>query len=270
MKARSLGKTIGLVPTMGFFHEGHLSLIRRARKETDLVVVSIFLNPAQFGPREDLQKYPRDFERDKKLAEQCGTDIIFAPGVHEIYPEGYSTYINEETLSRYLCGKSRPIHFRGVCTVVLKLFNIVTPHRAYFGVKDAQQAIIIKKMVKDLNIDVRIKVLPIIREANGLALSSRNQYLETRERKSALVLRDALKIAKKMIDTGERSGSKIRASLRKQILKEKSAHIDYVEIVDAATLERMERLDGKIMIALAVYIGSTRLIDNSILKIPTK
>ncbi len=268
--AHGLGKKIGFVPTMGFFHEGHLSLIRRARKECDIIVVSIFVNPTQFGPQEDLERYPRDLSRDKRLARECGTDIIFAPSVAEMYPEGYSTFVEEEQLSRYLCGRSRPGHFRGVSTVVLKLFNIVMPDIAYFGLKDAQQALIIKRMVSDLNVDVRIRVMPIVREPDGLALSSRNQYLAPDEREAALILHKALTAAKIMIDTGERSGSTMRSGLRKLIAREKHARIDYVEVVDADTLERVERLKGKVMIALAIHIGRTRLIDNIVIRIPRK
>ena len=268
--AHGLGKKIGFVPTMGFFHEGHLSLIRRARKECDIIVISIFVNPTQFGPREDLERYPRDFSRDKRLARECGADVIFAPSVAEMYPEGYSTFVEEEQLSKYLCGRSRPGHFRGVSTVVLKLFNIVMPDIAYFGLKDAQQAVIIKRMASDLNVDVRIRVLPIIREPDGLALSSRNQYLAPDEREAALILHKALEAAKIMIDTGERSGSTMRSGLRKLIAGEKHARIDYVEVVDADTLERVERLKGKVMIALAIHIGRTRLIDNIVIKIPRK
>ena len=266
-RARSQGKRVGFVPTMGYFHEGHLSLIREARRRSDIVVVSVFVNPIQFGPGEDFDRYPRDLERDASLAEKEGVDYLFCPSSSEMYPDGFSTRVEVEGLSDVLCGKSRPGHFAGVCTVVLKLFNIVKPHLAFFGQKDAQQVIIIKRMVADLNLDVEIVVLPIVREEDGLAMSSRNSYLSQEERKSATVLYRALKVAEQMIREGERNSGRIKDEMKKLIKKEPPARIDYIEVVDERNLKPLPELKGKVFIALAVFIGKTRLIDNIMIEV---
>ncbi|MCD6280252.1 MAG: pantoate--beta-alanine ligase [Deltaproteobacteria bacterium] len=263
IKAR--GDTIGLVPTMGYLHEGHLSLMRKARELTDHVVISIFVNPTQFGPNEDLDRYPRDFERDLDLASSVGVECIFHPRSQDIYPKGYATYIHVEGLSSVLCGVSRPTHFRGVATVVAKLFNIVEPDIAVFGEKDYQQLVIIRRMVADLNMKVKIVGYPIVREKDGLAMSSRNRYLSQQERKKATVLSRALKRAEDMFNNGERDASAIREALVEMIMGEDGCNIDYVEIVDADYLSRLRTIDRKAVIALAVNIGKARLIDNTIL-----
>jgi pantoate--beta-alanine ligase len=265
-KARLRGKAIGFVPTMGALHEGHLSLILRARKENKLVVVSIFVNPAQFGPKEDFRKYPRTFRHDAKLCKDSGVDAIFYPSVSAMYPEGFGTYVSVEGLSDCLCGGSRPGHFKGVATVVAKLFNIVGPDIAYFGAKDAQQSVIIRKMAQDLNIPVEVKVMPTVREASGLVLSSRNAYLSAGEKKDALVLARALSFAEYLVKNGLRDTSRVVSAMRQLIRKKRSARIDYISIVDAETLESVKRIRGNELIALAVYIGKTRLIDNIFLK----
>lgn len=259
---REEGKTISFVPTMGCFHQGHLSLIRQAKKDSDVLIVSIFVNPIQFGAGEDYKRYPRDLERDKRLAEKEGVDILFAPSSPEIYPQGYHTFVEVEGLSESLCGHSRPGHFRGVTTVVTKLFNIVRPHIAYFGQKDAQQTLLIKRMVNDLNMFIEVKVLPIVREKDGLALSSRNEYLNPEERQAAPVLYKSLQEAQRGLDSGERDSRKIIQRMEEMIKRIKPAKIDYISIVDGETLESRERIEGKILIALAVWIGKTRLIDN--------
>lgn len=260
-------KSIGFVPTMGYLHEGHLSLVRRARTENDVVVVSIFVNPTQFGPNEDFDRYPRDLERDLRLLEPLGVNYVFHPSVEEMYPRNYSVYVEEVSLSRHLCGASRPGHFRGVCTVVTKLFNIVKPTRAYFGQKDAQQFRILKRMVENLNMDIEMIELPIVRESDGLAMSSRNVYLSPEERKEATRLYKALKRAEELIDKGEREVPIIKAEMMK-VLDHPLLKIDYVEIVNEATLEPIERIDGKVLIALAVFVGKARLIDNTIIEVP--
>jgi len=259
-------KKIGLVPTMGFLHEGHLSLIGIAKKNSDVVVVSIFVNPTQFGSNEDYNGYPRDLARDKKLLEKREVDILFIPRLKDMYPNGYTTYVEVEKLSRVLCGKSRPIHFRGVTTIVAKLFNIVRPDIAVFGEKDAQQAIIIKRMVKDLNFPVKIITGPTIREQDGLAVSSRNTYLSEAERKDAPVLHQALLLAKNLIEKGETDVNKIVSSIKKLIQKKKSAKIDYISIVRKDTLKPVSRIQGEVLIALAVRFGEARLIDNITIK----
>ncbi len=259
-------KKIGFVPTMGYLHEGHLSLIRKARKENDIVVISIFVNPTQFGPREDYKRYPRDLKRDLKLAREEGVDIVFYPSVEEMYPPKYRTYVEVEELSNVLCGKSRPGHFRGVTTVCTKLFNIVMPDVAYFGHKDAQQAIIIKQMVRDLNFPLKIKVLPIVREKDGLAMSSRNVYLSPQERKEATVLYQSLKLAKQMLKEGIKDANKIKRKLKTVISRKKKAKIDYIEIVDLEDLRPVNKIDKPVLLALAVWFGKARLIDNTILK----
>ncbi|MEW6684636.1 MAG: pantoate--beta-alanine ligase [Candidatus Edwardsbacteria bacterium] len=266
--AHRQGKAIGFVPTMGYLHEGHLSLIHLAKKKNNLVVVSIFVNPAQFGPKEDYKEYPRNLERDKILAKRAGCDILFVPTVEEMYPEDYLTYVNVEKITEVLCGASRPGHFRGVTTVVIKLFNIVQPNVAIFGQKDAQQAIVITQMVKDLNLPVKIIVAPIVREKDGLAMSSRNTYLSTEERKDATVLYQSLQLAKRMILEGERKSEKIREGMRKFISEKKSAAIDYIAIVNPENLQKIAIIEGKVLITLAVKIGKTRLIDNLLVTPP--
>ncbi|MCM8795245.1 MAG: pantoate--beta-alanine ligase [Candidatus Omnitrophica bacterium] len=260
------GKTIGFVPTMGALHQGHLSLIRRARQDTDVVVVSIFVNPTQFGPQEDFQRYPRPFRKDISLCRSLGVDYIFHPLASWMYPEGFKTYVLVEDLSEVLCGRFRPGHFRGVTTVVAKLFNIVRPDIAYFGQKDAQQAIIIKRMVCDLNFPLKIKVMPIIREEDGLALSSRNIYLSPQERNDACVLSEALRLAQGLVKSGIKDTKKIICHMRALIKKKKSAKIDYIAIVDPKTLKPVKKISGRCLLALAVWIGKTRLIDNLCLK----
>ena len=264
---KNLGRVIGLVPTMGYLHEGHLSLVNMSRQNNDYTVMSIFVNPTQFGPNEDFDRYPRDLERDLKLAEAAGVDVVFAPSVKEMYPDGYKTYVNVEGITEVLCGKSRPGHFRGVTTIVTKLFNIVEPHRAYFGQKDAQQVAVIKQMVKDLNMNVEIITCPIVREEDGLAMSSRNVYLSPEERKSAVILSKSLMEAEELIKKGETDAKKIRKYIIDRIQTEKNAVIDYVEVVNADTLENVDEIKGRVLVALAVKFGSTRLIDNVIVEV---
>lgn len=255
------GLSIGFVPTMGYLHEGHMSLIDAAG-ENDKVVVSIFVNPMQFGPTEDLASYPRDLEHDAKFCEEHGVDLIFHPTPEEMYGDQFYSYVDMDVLTKELCGLSRPVHFRGVCTVVTKLFNIVTPDRAYFGQKDAQQLAVIKRMVKDLNMPLTITGCPIIREEDGLAKSSRNTYLSPEERKAALVLSRSIFLGKEMVENGERDCKKILAAMTAEIEKEPLAKIDYVKIVDLDTMQQVEKIDRGILAAIAVYIGKTRLIDN--------
>ncbi|MBQ4531175.1 MAG: pantoate--beta-alanine ligase [Lachnospiraceae bacterium] len=263
---KKAGLSVGLVPTMGFLHEGHKSLIERAAKENDRVVVSDFVNPTQFGPTEDLASYPRDLERDAKLCEEAGASILFNPEVEEMYFDDRTTFVNMDGLTKELCGKSRPIHFQGVCTVVSKLFNIATPDRAYFGQKDAQQLAVIKRMVRDLNFDIEIVGCPIIREEDGLAKSSRNTYLSPEERKAAVILSQALKIGKELIEQGETSASKVKTAITEKINTEPLAKIDYVEVVDFNNIEPVENIGDSTLAAIAVYIGKTRLIDNFIIE----
>ena len=255
------GYTIGFVPTMGYLHEGHASLMDAAG-ENDKVVVSIFVNPIQFGPNEDLDSYPRDLEHDAKVCEEHGVDLIFHPTPEEMYGEHFYTYVDMDVLTKELCGLSRPVHFRGVCTVVNKLFNIVTPDHAYFGEKDAQQLAIIKRMVKDLNMPLEIHGCPIIREEDGLAKSSRNTYLSEEERKAALVLSRSIFLGKEMVEKGERDAKKVVAAMTAEIEKEPLAKIDYVKVVDLETMQQVETIEHDILTAIAVYIGKTRLIDN--------
>lgn len=257
--------TWGFVPTMGYLHEGHLSLIRRARAENDHVAVSIFVNPTQFGPHEDYNRYPRDLERDLRLLEPLQVDLVFVPSVEEMYPPGFQTWVIVEELSRPLEGASRPGHFRGVATVVAKLFNIVQPDRAYFGQKDAQQAVVIRRMVRDLNFPVEIVVCPTVREPDGLALSSRNTYLNPQERQAATVLFRALQAAKARYEAGERDGERLREAMREVLRGEPLARVDYVSVADPETLEELSRVEGSALLSLAVYIGNTRLIDNLLL-----
>jgi pantoate--beta-alanine ligase len=261
---RSVGKSIGFVPTMGFLHEGHLSLMRRAKQESDLVVVSIFVNPTQFGPNEDLTAYPRDALRDTALMRSEDVDIAFFPETTAIYPQGFTTYVEVQgPITQVLCGKSRPTHFRGVTTVVAKLFHIVAPDRAYFGQKDAQQAAVIKQMVRDLDFDVQVVVCPIQRESDGLAMSSRNTYLTPQQRAEAVILYRALTEAAQLIhEDGQRSASAVVRSILETIGTVPDAVVDYVEVVNADDLATLETLEGEILIALAVKFGKTRLIDN--------
>ncbi len=259
---RRVGQSIGFVPTMGYLHEGHLSLLRIARRRADVTVMSIFVNPTQFGPNEDLERYPRNFERDEKLAEEEGCDILFYPTPEEMYPQPYRTYVTVEDITKVLCGKSRPIHFRGVTTIVAKLFNIVKPDFAVFGQKDAQQAIVIKQMVRDLNFDLEILTGPIVREPDGLAMSSRNMYLSAEERRDALKLYQSLMKAKNLIENGERDAERIKKNIEHILQQGKSAKIDYIEIVDTTNLKPVEKIHGEVLIALAVFVGKTRLIDN--------
>lgn len=267
-KASAKGESVGLVPTMGFLHEGHLSLIERARRENDLVVVSLFVNPTQFGPGEDLESYPRNFERDAALTAAEGADALFAPEPEEMYFPDYATHVEVTgSLTKGLCGRSRPTHFRGVTSVVAKLFNIVKPDRAYFGQKDAQQVAVIRRMVRDLNFDLEIVACPIVREDDGLAKSSRNIYLSEEERRQALSLNRSLDLARKLIEAGERSGEKVREALVEAIAANPLAEIDYVEVVDAGSLEPAGTLSGEVLIALAVRFGKARLIDNTIVEV---
>lgn len=261
------GLKVGLVPTMGYLHEGHLSLIKKAVSENDRVVVSIFVNPTQFGPNEDYETYPRDINKDSALCESAGADIIFHPEASEMYPKGACTYVNMTGLTDVLCGKSRPTHFQGVCTVVSKLFNITTPDNAYFGQKDAQQLAVIKRMVKDLNFDINITGCPIVREEDGLAKSSRNTYLNKEERKAALVLHRAITCGQSLVNNGERNASVVINRMKDIINAEPLAKTDYVEIVDMNTMESVSVIKGEILCAIAVYIGKTRLIDNFIVNV---
>ncbi|ATD53762.1 pantoate--beta-alanine ligase [Clostridium chauvoei] len=259
---KKAGLSIGFVPTMGYLHEGHESLIRRAAIENDKVIVSIFVNPIQFGPKEDLDKYPRDLERDSCICKDAGTNLIFYPKKEEMYYDDFATFVDINGLTKELCGKSRPIHFRGVCTVVSKLFNIVSADKAYFGEKDAQQLAVIKRMVRDLNIDIEIIGCPIVREKDGLAKSSRNTYLSLEERNAATIINKSLKIARNKLNNGERSAKAIRDIIKENIDKEPLAKIDYIEVVDSISMEIVEEIDRNVLVAIAVYIGKTRLIDN--------
>ena len=259
-------KTIGLVPTMGFLHDGHRSLIKKARQDTDCVIVSIFVNPAQFGPKEDFKKYPRDFKKDLGLCRKEGVDIVFAPKTEEMYPEHYSTYVSVENITNVLCGASRPGHFRGVATIVTKLFNITMPNIAYFGHKDAQQAIVIKKMAEDLNMNVNIKVMPIVREKDGLAMSSRNVYLSREERIQAQSIYKSLRLAKELFNNGEVDSKKIVSKMKHVINRQPDAKVDYIKVVDIRDLKDFKKISDKALVAMAVWIGKTRLIDNIVLK----
>ncbi len=256
------GLTIGFVPTMGYLHEGHKSLIDRARAENNRVVVSIFVNPTQFGPNEDLASYPRDLQRDAAICEDAGTDLIFHPTPEEMYPHGFCSYVDMDVLTQELCGLSRPVHFRGVCTVVSKLFHIVQPDRAYFGEKDAQQLAVIRRMVQDLNMDLEIVGCPIIREEDGLAKSSRNTYLSAEERRAALVLSRSIALGKQLAEQGETDAAVIIQAMTDLIAAEPLARIDYVKIVDLLTMQQIPTLDRPFLTAIAVFIGKTRLIDN--------
>ncbi len=262
-KYREWGKTIGFVPTMGYLHEGHLSLVRQAKKDNDVVFVSIFVNPLQFAPNEDFDRYPRDLNRDEALLEKEGVDFLFYPSVEDMYPKGFQTYVEVEKLTKVLEGKSRPTHFRGVTTVVTKLFNITKPHRAYFGKKDAQQLIVIKRMVEDLNMDIEIIGMPIVREEDGLAMSSRNKYLKGEERAQAVCLYKALKRAEELISGGEENADVVVNEMRKVIEGYPLAEIDYISVNRISDLEELKRIEkGNTLVSLAVRIGNTRLIDN--------
>jgi pantoate--beta-alanine ligase len=259
---RGAGRTIGFVPTMGALHEGHLSLVRESRKRCGVTAVSVFVNPAQFGPKEDFQAYPRDFDKDRALLDREGVDCVFHPEAGEIYPHGYKTCVEVNGLQDKLCGKSRPGHFRGVATVVLKLFHIVRPDVAFFGWKDAQQLILLRRMAADLDLDVELVGCPIVREQDGLAMSSRNAYLSPGERRAALVLSKSLREAERMILGGEKRAAEVEGRIREAIGREPLARLDYVEIVDTVELQPLELLAGDVLVALAVRIGTTRLIDN--------
>jgi pantoate--beta-alanine ligase len=259
---RREGKRVGFVPTMGYLHEGHLSLVCESKGRTDVTVVSIFVNPTQFGPNEDFKKYPRDLEKDSAYLKEAGVDALFYPEAAEIYPPGYRTYVEVEGLQDRLCGRSRPGHFRGVATIVLKLFDIIGPDFAFFGAKDAQQVLIIRRMAADLNLDVEVVTCPIVREADGLALSSRNAYLDPEGRKVARVLSTSLGWAEKAVRAGERNAERLVAGIRSILEAEALVRIDYVEAIDPETLEPVSEIRGEVLVALAVFIGSTRLIDN--------
>ncbi len=256
------GLSVGFVPTMGYLHEGHGSLISAARKGDDKVVVSIFVNPMQFGPTEDLASYPRDLEKDSAYCESLGADLIFHPEVEEMYTENFSSYVDMSVLTEELCGLSRPVHFRGVCTVVNKLFNIVQPDHAYFGQKDAQQLAVIKHMVEDLNMDIEVIGCPIVREEDGLAKSSRNTYLTPEERQAALILSKTIFMGQKMVEAGETNAKALTKAMIENIETEPLAKIDYVKAVDGLTMQQVETIKSPALVAMAVYIGKTRLIDN--------
>lgn len=266
LELKRQGKVIGFVPTMGFLHDGHLSLMRIARERCDVLIVSIFVNPTQFGPTEDLDAYPRDFDRDEALCEQVGVDLVFYPAPGNMYAEDASVWVDEEALSSVLCGASRAGHFRGVCTVVSKLFNLVQPDLAVFGEKDAQQLRIIERMVRDLNFPVDIVRGPIVREADGLAMSSRNKYLSPEQRSNALCLKRSLDLVRSLVEEGEREVAVLKDKMIAQIREVPDAAIDYIEFVNDASLMPVVRLDGRILVAIAVKIGATRLIDNTVLK----
>lgn len=262
----SLTGTVGLVPTMGYLHEGHLSLIRRARVECEHVIVTIFVNPTQFGPTEDLSKYPRDLERDLGLIEPLGVDLVWNPSAEVMYPSGYQTWVEVEALTKGLEGAMRPGHFRGVTTVVAKLFNTTQPHKAYFGQKDAQQAAVIRRMVADLNFPLEMVICPTTREADGLAMSSRNKYLSEAERKAATVLFRSLNVAKALYEAGERDGEMLRRKMKEMLASEPLAQMQYVSCADYDTLEELDTVTGKALLSMAVYFGKTRLIDNFVLR----
>lgn len=260
---RLRGKEIGFVPTMGYLHEGHLSLVRQAKRDNDVVFVSIFVNPLQFAPNEDYESYPRDIERDERLLKDEGVDVLFYPTVEDMYPDGFQTYVEVQNLTKVLEGKSRPTHFRGVTTVVLKLFNITKPHRAYFGKKDAQQLIVIRRMVHDLNLDVEIVGMPIVRESDGLAMSSRNKYLNKEEREQAVCLYRALERAEELIGSGVLDADRIKREMESVIKGYPLAEIDYISVNRISDLEELKTVEkGNTLVSLAVRIGKTRLIDN--------
>ena len=265
-QARREGEVIVFVPTMGFFHEGHLSLMREGRKLGDLLVVSLFVNPTQFGPNEDFKNYPRDFEKDRKMAEGVGTDILFAPEAGEMYPPDHQTVVRVEKVTRNLCGRSMPTHFQGVATVVTMLFEIVMPQVAIFGEKDYQQLVTIKQMVSDLHMNVEVVGMPTVREADGLAMSSRNTYLLPEERKTALSLYRSLQKAKELLQKGEQNAHRILQEMKRILQAEPLVRMDYIQVCDARTLEDVERIEGDVVVALAAYLGKTRLIDNFVFR----
>jgi len=262
---RLAGKVLGFVPTMGFFHEGHLELMRVAKRHCDVVIISLFVNPMQFGPKEDLTAYPRDLEGDFAKARQVGVDIAFVPTVDQIYPEGFESRVSVEKVTKHLCGLSRPTHFDGVTTVVAKLFNITKPHLAVFGQKDYQQLTVIRRMVNDLNMDLRILGVPTYREPDGLAMSSRNSYLNSEERKSALCLKKSLDLAREMVGKGERRSAAIKKAVEEFVRSHPYTQVDYVSLCDPVTLDDVDPLRGETLLALAVRVGKTRLIDNCVL-----
>ncbi len=266
LKAKNRSKSIGFVPTMGFLHEGHFSLIEAAREKTDLVVVSVFVNPIQFGPQDDFTRYPRDHRRDKKFLKNFDVDVLFMPPTSKIFPDGFNTYVEAGELSKKMCGRSRPTHFRGVTTIVTKLFNVVAPTHAFFGEKDHQQLLIIRRMTKDLDLPIEIIGLPTVRDFDGLAKSSRNEYLNTKERKSATILYKALSLAREEIEGGQKDIQKILLRMRSLIGSEPSIRLDYVVLADPDTLVEIKKIKGKILVALAGHLGHTRLIDNIIVK----
>ncbi len=265
---RKNNETVGLVPTMGFLHQGHQSLIKKSVENNDRTVVSVFVNPIQFGPNEDLEAYPRDLERDSALCEETGADIIFNPEPSEMYKDGFVSFVDMNGLTNHLCGLSRPVHFRGVCTVVTKLFNIVCPDRAYFGQKDAQQLAVIKRMVKDLNMPLEIVGCPIVREADGLAMSSRNTYMNAEERKAALILSQSIKLGQKLVEDGERDASVVRGKMIELLSSEPMAEVEYVNVVNNLTMEDIDVIEGDILVAIAVKIDNkVRLIDNFMMEV---
>jgi len=261
-QARRAGKTIAFVPTMGYFHDGHLSLMREGRRRGHLLIISLFVNPTQFGPNEDFKNYPRDFERDSKMAEEVGVDVLFAPEASDMYPLNHQTIVRVEKVTQNLCGRSRPIHFQGVTTVVMMLFEIVMPHVAIFGEKDYQQLVTIQQMVRDLHLSVEVVGMPTVREVDGLAMSSRNAYLLPEERKAALSLYRSLQKAKELLQKGERKADRILHEMKGIFQSEPLVRIDYVQICDATTLQDVDRIEGDVVVALAAYLGKTRLIDN--------
>lgn len=263
---RRQGKSIGFVPTMGYLHDGHLELMRQARRQCDVVIISIFVNPLQFGPAEDFSRYPRDLERDLKLAATVPVDAVFYPDASEMYPHGYSTHVDVTGLTGCLCGRSRPGHFRGVATVVTKLFNIVQPDRAYFGQKDAQQVLVIRRLVEDLNLPLEIVTVPTVREADGLAMSSRNVYLNPKERAAAPVIYQSLLAAREAVQQGEKNVARLEELVQRQISSAPGAQIDYCEIRALPNLERIQQIGGPALLAVAVRFGQTRLIDNIVLE----
>jgi pantoate--beta-alanine ligase len=263
---RAKGKTIGFVPTMGYFHDGHLTLMREAASKADVVVVSIFVNPTQFGPNEDLDKYPQDLKHDRALAAGAGVDYLFVPSVDEMYPAGFKTFVEVEGITEGLCGRGRPGHFKGVATVVAKLLNIVKPEVAFFGEKDWQQLVVIKRMVADLNMDVQIVGVPTVREADGLAMSSRNSYLSARDRQAALALSKTLARANELVEAGERNAAKLMQKLRDFLATEKRVELEYIEAVDPESLAPVDEVKGDVLIALAARVGGTRLIDNTVIR----
>jgi len=267
-RARQTGKTIAFVPTMGFFHEGHLSLMREGRRRGDLLIVSLFVNPTQFGPHEDFKNYPRDFESDSEMAKEVGTDILFAPEAGEMYPPDHQTSVRVRKVTENLCGKSRPTHFQGVTTVVLMLFEIVGPHVAIFGEKDYQQLVTVQQMVRDLHMSVEVIGMPTVREADGLAMSSRNTYLLPEERKAALSLYRSLQKAKELLQKGEQKADRIFQEVKTILQSEPLVRIDYAQICDAKTLQDVDRIEGDVVVALAAYLGKTRLIDNLVFRNP--